>query len=122
MSITTLDKVVKYCNIYPMMTEEEKRRCELRANMFKALAHPLRIYMLEKLKERPWCVCELAAELGVDKSIASKYLTILKDAGLVGMQKRGILVEYTLIAPCVLNLAACAESDVFSNRKKALLG
>ncbi|MCE1206781.1 MAG: metalloregulator ArsR/SmtB family transcription factor [Spirochaetia bacterium] len=105
-----------------MMTEDEKRRCELRANMFKALAHPLRIYMLEKLKERPWCVCELAAELGVDKSIASKYLTILKDAGLVGMQKRGILVEYTLTAPCVLNLAACAESDVLSNRKKALLG
>jgi len=122
MSIRTLDKVVKNCNIYCMMTEDEKRRCELRANMFKALAHPLRIYMLEKLKERPWCVCELAAELGVDKSIASKYLTILKDAGLVGMQKRGILVEYTLTAPCVLNLAACAESDVLSNRKKALLG
>ncbi len=122
MSIRTLDKVVKNCNIYRMMTEDEKRRCELRANMFKALAHPLRIYMLEKLKERPWCVCELAAELGVDKSIASKYLTILKDAGLVGMQKRGILVEYTLTAPCVLNLAACAESDVLSNRKKALLG
>ncbi|HQO66565.1 MAG TPA: metalloregulator ArsR/SmtB family transcription factor, partial [Spirochaetales bacterium] len=75
------------------------RRYELRTEIFKALAHPMRIYMLEKLRERPWCVCELAASVGVDKSVASKHLSQLKAAGLVDDERRGTLVEYRLVAP-----------------------
>ena len=96
------------------------KRCELRAHMFKALAHPLRILMLEKLETRPWCVCKLAVELGVDKSVASKHLSILKEAGLVSDERRGTIVEYSLAAPCVLKLAACAEGAVLRNRMRRL--
>ncbi len=102
------------------MTSEESKRCELRAHMFKAMAHPVRVFMLEKLRDRPWCVCELAEEVGVDKSVASKHLSQLKDAGLIDDEKRGTLVEYRLTAPCVLNLAACAEGAVLENRKRRL--
>jgi ArsR family transcriptional regulator len=102
------------------MTSEDAMRCELRAHMFKAMAHPVRVYMLEKLKDRPWCVCELAEEVGVDKSVASKHLSQLKEAGLIDDEKRGTLVEYRLTAPCVLNLAACAEGAVLENRKRRL--
>ena len=63
------------------MNERETRRYALRAEMFKALSHPMRLFMLEKLKERPWCVCELAAEVGIEKSVASKHLSQLKGAG-----------------------------------------
>lgn len=95
-------------------------RYELRAEMFKALAHPVRIYMLEKLRDRPWCVCELAAEVGIEKSVASKHLSQLKSAGLIEDEKRGTLVEYRLVAPCILDMAACAESTVLNNRRKQL--
>lgn len=88
--------------------------------MFKALAHPMRINILEKLKERPWCVCELAAEVGIDKSVASKHLSQLKAAGLIDDEKRGTLVEYRLVAPCVLEMAACAEGTILENRRKRL--
>lgn len=114
-----LDIVSKHCNI-KAMTEGDRRRCELRAEMFKALAHPLRIYMLEKLKTRSYCVCELAEAVGVDKSVASKHLSQLKEAGLVDDEKRGTQVTYRLTAPCVLELAACAEGTVLANRKKRL--
>jgi len=60
-----------------------ERRYERRAELFKALANPLRLVMLEKLADKPWCVCALADELGVDKSIVSKYLSQLKSAGLI---------------------------------------
>jgi hypothetical protein len=40
--------------------------------MFKALFNPLRLVMLEKMEEKPWCVCALAEELGIDTSIVSK--------------------------------------------------
>ncbi len=114
-----IDIVSKLCNIL-VMTSDEAKRCELRAHMFKAMAHPMRVFMLEKLKDRPWCVCELAAEVGIDKSVASKHLSQLKDAGLIDDEKRGTLVEYRLTAPCVLNLAACAEAAVLENRKRML--
>lgn len=97
-----------------------ERKYERRAELFKALANPLRILMLEKLGERPWCVCALAADLGIDKSIISKYLSQLKSAGLIEDTKRGTLVEYRLVAPCILQLAACAEETILRQRKKVL--
>lgn len=102
------------------MDARTQRRYEMRADMFKALAHPMRIYMLEKLKERPWCVCELAAEVGIDKSVASKHLSQLKAAGLVDDEKRGTIVEYRLVAPCILEMASCAERTIMENRRKQL--
>lgn len=95
-------------------------RFELRAEMFKALAHPMRLLLLEKLKERPWCVCELAAAAGIEKSVASKHLSQLKAAGLIDDERRGTLVEYRLVAPCILDMAACAERTIIHNRKKRL--
>lgn len=102
------------------MDEKTKRLYDLRAQMFKALAHPMRIYLLEKLRDRPWCVCELAAEAGIGKSAASKHLSQLKAAGLIDDEKRGTLVEYRLTAPCVLDMAACAEGAILENRRKRL--
>ncbi|MCX6097130.1 MAG: metalloregulator ArsR/SmtB family transcription factor [Caldiserica bacterium] len=94
--------------------------CELTAHMFKAMAHPVRVFLLDKLSVRPWCVCELAAEAGVDKSVASKHLSMLREAGLVESTRRGTQIEYSLSAPCVLELASCAEGTVLTNRKKSL--
>ncbi|PKL09094.1 MAG: ArsR family transcriptional regulator [Spirochaetae bacterium HGW-Spirochaetae-7] len=102
------------------MDERSQRRYQLRAEMFKALAHPMRIYMLDKLKNRPWCVCELAAEVGIAKSVASKHLSQLKAAGLIDDEKRGTLVEYRLVASCVLEMAACAEGAILESRRKKL--
>jgi ArsR family transcriptional regulator len=100
--------------------KDDLTRYELRAHMFKALAHPMRIQLLEKLKEQPWCVCEIAREVGISKSVASKHLSRLKDAGLISDEKRGTLVEYHLAAPCVLEIAQCAEGAVLRNRRRQL--
>ena len=102
------------------MDERETRRYALRAEMFKALSHPMRMFMLEKLKERPWCVCELAAEVGIEKSVASKHLSQLKGAGIIEDERHGTLVEYRLVAPCMLDMAACAETAVIKSRQKRL--
>ncbi len=100
------------------MDEQQRRRYSLKADMFKALAHPMRIFMLDKLRDRHWCVCELAAEVGIDKSVASKHLSQLKAAGLIDDEKRGTLVEYRLVAPCILDMAACAEATVLENQRR----
>lgn len=100
------------------MDERTKRRYRLKADIFKALAHPMRLYMLDRLRERAWCVCELAADAGIAKSAASKHLSQLKAAGLVDDERLGTRVEYRLLAPCVPDLADCAERTVSSGRRR----
>ena len=103
------------------MASSKIKRYELRVEVFKALAHPMRLLLLDKIRERPRCVCELAEEIGIDKSVASKHLSQLKRAGIIEDDKRGTLVEYRLLAPCVLDLASCAEGAIVAARKKGMV-
>jgi ArsR family transcriptional regulator len=102
------------------MTEAEKRRSEGRANILKALAHPSRILIVEKLAEKPYCVCELTAMIGADTSTVSKHLSILRNAGLISDSKKGTSVYYSLEAPCLLRLLGCVESVIEQNLKRQL--
>jgi len=102
------------------MDDHERIHCELTAHMFRALANPMRIFLLEKLREKPWCVCELAAEGAIGKSVVSRHLFMLKEAGLVKSKKVGTENQYSLAAPCVVELTSCAEGTVLANRKTFL--
>ena len=91
------------------MNTSEVSRLDQTAGMLKAMGHPMRLAMLEKLSVAPWCVCDLAVELGLNKSIASKHLSLLREVGLLAMEKKGTQVIYSLRAPCVVELARCAH-------------
>jgi DNA-binding transcriptional ArsR family regulator len=81
-----------------------------KAEVIKALAHPSRLMMVEALAEGTLCVCELQALVGSDMSTVSKHLTLLKQAGIVSDEKRGLWVYYSLSMPCVLKLLRCVET------------
>jgi len=102
------------------VTETEKLRSEGRAAILKAVAHPSRIFIVEKLSEKPYCVCELTAMIGADTSTVSKHLSILKNAGIIIDKKRGTAVYYSLETPCLLRLISCVESVIEQNMNKQL--
>jgi ArsR family transcriptional regulator len=104
------------------MNASDKKRLEMTADIFKAIGHPDRLAMLERLSEKPWCVCDLAAYLKLNKSVASKHLSLLHDVGLIEMEKKGTQVIYTLVAPCVIEMGKCSYLAVLSERKKRLPG
>ena len=91
-------------------------RQEAVADIFKALAHPARLLIIESLSKKSHCVCELKEMVGSDISTVSKHLSILKSAGLVTDQKHGLQVFYTLKTHCVMNFIGCLENVV---RKQA---
>jgi ArsR family transcriptional regulator len=100
------------------MKETERARLALTAELFKALGHPDRLAMLEKLSGRKWCVCELARELGLNKSVASKHLSLLFDLGMLDMEKQGTLVLYSLAVPCVVEMSQCSWLAIQERQKK----
>jgi ArsR family transcriptional regulator len=102
------------------MTDAEQRRSAGRAAILKALAHPSRLLIVEKLCEKPYCVCELTAMVGADTSTVSKHLSILKNAGIISDRKQGTSVYYSLEAPCLLRLLGCVESVIQKNLQRQL--
>ena len=97
------------------MDTKTRIRYEARAKILKAMAHPSRLLILDQLAAGERCVCELTEMIGADKSTVSKHLSVLKSAGLVSDDKRGLQVFYTLRVPCAVTLFSCIEGVVKSN-------
>jgi ArsR family transcriptional regulator len=98
-----------------MMNKLEKQKNDARAKILKALAHPSRIFMVEKLYEKPHCVCELSKMIGIDASTTSKHLSILKNAGIVDDRKEGTTVYYSLRCECIMKFIGCIETVIKQN-------
>ncbi|MCC5875833.1 MAG: winged helix-turn-helix transcriptional regulator [Candidatus Sumerlaeia bacterium] len=96
------------------------RKTEARAEILKAMAHPARLFMMEELAKGERCVCELREMVGSDLSTVSKHLSVLRNAGLVEMDKRGPQVFYSLTTPCILKFVDCIDAVVRSNARKQL--
>ena len=73
------------------------------------MAHPTRLFIVDELSRQSRCVCELTELIGADVSTVSKHLAILRSAGIVEDEKRGVQVWYTLKMPCILNFFGCVE-------------
>lgn len=66
---------------------------------FHALSDPLRIRVLELLRHKEQCVCDLCNVLGATQSKLSFHLKILKEAGLVNSRQQGRWIYYSLNSP-----------------------
>lgn len=66
------------------------------AEIFRALAEPLRLQIIRALMNRPMCVSRLAAALGAQQPSMSRALGILRRAGLVKRQRCGTFVRYAI--------------------------
>lgn len=101
------------------MNPSDKKALAAKTKVLKALAHPARLWMVERLEGGERCVCELVDGLGLDFSTVSKHLSVLKNAGVVEDDKRGKQVFYTLRCPCVLNFMHCVDAVLEKGKEGA---
>ena len=88
---------------------------EVKADLFKALAHPVRVRALEVLAEgREHSVGDLAAEIGIESAHLSQQLSILRRAGLVVSRREATTVYYSLKDPLLVELLAVARKLLIS--------
>ncbi len=87
---------------------------QFKADFFKALAHPLRIRILELLAEGDKNVNEIQTLIGSEGSAVSQQLTVLRAKNIVYGTKDGNRVIYSLRDPMIVELLSVAK-QIFNN-------
>ncbi len=77
---------------------------DLVAYRFRVIGEPMRIRLLEQLRHGPATVGRLTDTLGASQQNVSKHLSVLHQAGILGREKVGTSVRYTLVDPTVFEL------------------
>jgi ArsR family transcriptional regulator len=82
----------------------------LKAEFFRALAHPVRIRLLEVLTARgEMSVQELQHALQIDQPIVSQQLARLKASGIVVATRQGTIIRYAVADPLIEDLLRLAK-------------
>jgi len=85
-----------------------------KADFFRALAHPVRIRILEVLGTGAHNVQELQEALGLDQPLVSQQLAILRAKNIVTTRKVGTTVRYALSDRLITKLLSVAR-EIFNN-------
>jgi ArsR family transcriptional regulator len=83
-----------------------------KAEIIKALAHPVRIRVFEALAQEEKTAGELVAITGEKEANTSRHLAVLRAAGLVMTRKEGLNVYYSNAMPCLIPMLACVSQAV----------
>ncbi len=87
---------------------------QFKAEFFKALAHPLRIRILDQLRKGEFGVNDLCCRLDVEQSNLSQQLAILRNRNIVATRKEGQNVYYSVRDRELFNLLDAAKK-IFNN-------
>lgn len=105
-----------------MFDNEERPLYEIKANLFKGLAHPYRIRVLEILAgAQELSVSDMISATGLEASHLSQHLSVLRRYGLVLSERRASVVYYRLAFPQVaelLQVARCLLSELLQDSQR----
>ncbi len=82
------------------------------ADVVKALGHPLRIQVVNYLKNKERSVSEIVEHFRADASVVSRQLAILKRAGILSSRKSGLNVYYSVAMDCAPQFLRCVAREV----------
>jgi ArsR family transcriptional regulator len=102
------------------MNKTATKQRKQRAALFKALGHPARLRIVEELRAGERCVCDLVDISEGGWSTVSRHLSVLKSAGILEDEKRGLQVYYKLTLPCVGTFLDCLAGDSAASGKASV--
>ena len=98
-----------------MISKRKQLLFEKQAEIAKAIAHPLRIAIVDFLRDGEQCVCDIAESIGSERSNVSRHLSVMVNAGVLEYRKEGLKVIYSLRTPCILEFFSCV-TDVLKQQ------
>lgn len=93
----------------------------LRAKIFNALSDPIRLEIIEFLRDGEKCVCEITPRLKLLQPVVSRHLKILKDAGLVKRRKKGTWHMYSITNPEVCDVIDRLTPELLAALKQRII-
>ena len=101
-----------------MLNRKKQILLEKQAAVAKAIAHPLRIAIVDLLKDGEQCVCDIAEHIGAERSNVSRHLSIMVSAGVLEYRKEGLKVMYSLKTTCILGFFDCITNCIKEQAKE----
>ena len=95
--------------------EQTRRLYEKKAQIIQAVGQPIRLAIIDLLKDGERCVCDIAEAVGAERSNVSRHLSVLLSSGIVACRKDGLKMIYSLQTPCILNFFSCV-ADVLKQQ------
>ncbi len=100
-----------------MVTRKSQLMFDRQAEIVKALAHPIRIAVVDYLKDGPRCVCDIAKHVRSERSNVSRHLSVMMSAGILDNYKVGLKVIYKPKRPCILEFFSCIKRCIMEQAK-----
>ncbi|MBX9693703.1 MAG: metalloregulator ArsR/SmtB family transcription factor [Cyanobacteria bacterium] len=91
-----------------------EKLAKFKAEFFKALANPLRIRILDQLRDQELTVSEIRDRLDVELPNVSQQLAVLRSKNLVVGRKQGSNIYYSCVDPTIFKLLDVAK-EIFNN-------
>ncbi len=85
----------------------DEKTAEHVAEVLKALAHPIRLQIVELLEDGEMCVGDIVKALGEKQAITSQQLNMMKDKGVLSSRRDGAKVFYRIENKNVIRLLHC---------------
>jgi len=101
-----------------MISAKKQLLFQKQAEIAKAIAHPLRVAIVDFLKDGEQCVCDIAERIGSERSNVSRHLSVMVNAGVLEYRKEGLKVIYELKTPCMLEFFSCVTSALKQQAKE----
>ena len=97
------------------MDDQTKKLYEMKAQIIQAVGQPIRLAIVDLLKDGERCVCDIVEAVGAERSNVSRHLSVLLSNGIVECRKDGLRMIYSLRTPCILNFFSCV-ADVLKQQ------
>jgi len=92
------------------MDAAKRKLYGMKAQIIRAVAHPIRLAIVDFLKDGEQCVCDIAAHVRAQRSNVSRHLAVMLRSGVLECRKDGLRVLYRLKTPCIVNFLSCVTS------------
>ena len=101
-----------------MQTQKKQLLFVKQAEIVKSVAHPLRIAIVDFLKDGEQCVCDIAEYVDSERSNVSRHLSVMVSGGVLSYRKEGLKVIYKLRTPCIVDFFSCVTSVLKQQAKE----
>jgi DNA-binding transcriptional ArsR family regulator len=102
------------------MDRDTQRLFRLQAEVIQAAAHPIRLAIIDYLKDGEQCVCDIAVHIGAQRSNVSRHLNLMLKSGVLELRKDGLRAMYRLRTPCIVKFINCVTQVVKERHKSEM--